>query len=75
VCPFDIQPDGSLTNERQFAWMKRYFGLKYFQGFTLLRVTQFVLLTYSAALAIALAAHRCQRPDFYRRRSMVLAYF
>jgi len=31
--------------ERHFAWMKRYFGLKYFQCFTLLRVTQFVLLT------------------------------
>jgi hypothetical protein len=56
------------------AWMKRYFGLKYFQGFTLLRVTQFVLLTYSAALAVALAAHRYQRPDFYRRRSMILAH-
>lgn len=60
--------------ERHFAWMKRYFGLKYFQGFTLLRVTQFVLLTYSAALAVALAAQRYQRPDLYRRRSMVLAH-
>jgi hypothetical protein len=60
--------------ERHFAWMKRYFGLKYFQGFTLLRVTQFVLLTYIAALAVALAAHRYQRPDLYRRRSMVLAH-
>jgi hypothetical protein len=35
--------------ERHFAWMKRYFGLKYFQCFTLLRVTQFVLLTYCTA--------------------------
>lgn len=60
--------------ERHFAWMKRYFGLKYFQGFTHLRVTQFVLLTYIAALAVALAAHRYQRPDLYRRRSMVLAH-
>lgn len=60
--------------ERHFAWMKRYFGLKYFQGFTWLRVTQFVLLTYSAALAVALAAQRYQRPDLYRRRSMVLAH-
>ncbi len=24
--------------ERHFAWMKRYFGLKYFQCFTLVRV-------------------------------------
>ena len=60
--------------ERHFAWMKRYFGLKYFQGFTLLRVTQFVFLTYIAALAVALAAQRYQRPDLYRRRSMVLAH-
>lgn len=60
--------------ERHFAWMKRYFGLKYFQGFTLRRVTQFVFLTYIAALAVALAAHRYQRPDLYRRRSLVLAH-
>jgi Transposase DDE domain. len=60
--------------ERHFAWMKRYFGLKDFQGCTLLRTTQFVLLTYIAAVAIALAAHRYQRPDLYRRRSMVLAH-
>lgn len=60
--------------ERHFAWMKRYFGLKYFQGLTLPRVTQFVLLTYIAALAVALAAQRYQRPDLYRSRSMVLAH-
>ncbi|HXF84686.1 MAG TPA: transposase [Anaerolineales bacterium] len=59
--------------ERHFAWMKRYVGLNDFQGYTLLRVTQFVLLTYSAALAVALAAHRYQRPDLYHRHSMVLA--
>jgi hypothetical protein len=59
--------------ERHFAWMKRYFGLKDFQGRRLLRTTQFVLLTYIAAVAVALAAHRYQRPDLYRRRSMVLA--
>lgn len=59
--------------ERHFAWMKRYFGLKYFQCFTWMRVTQFVLLTYSAALAVALAAQRYQRPELIRSRSMVLA--
>ena len=59
--------------ERHFAWMKRYFGLKYFQCFTLLRVTQFVLLTYSAALAVAIAAERYQRPEFHRSRASVLA--
>jgi hypothetical protein len=60
--------------ERHFAWMKRYFGLKYFQCFTLLRVMQFVQLSYIATLAVALAAERYQRPDLYRRRSMVLAH-
>jgi hypothetical protein len=59
--------------ERHFAWMKRYFGLKYFQCFTLMRVTQFVTLTYIAALAVALAAERYQRPELHRSRSMVLA--
>lgn len=59
--------------ERHFAWMKRYFGLKYFQCFTLTRVTQFVFLTYIAALAVALAAERYQRPELHRSRSMVLA--
>ena len=36
-------------------------------------VSGFVLLTYIAAVAVALVAHRYQRPDLYRRRSMVLA--
>jgi hypothetical protein len=59
--------------ERHFAWMKRYFGLKYFQCYSWLRVTQFVLLTYCAALAVALAAQRYDRPELIRRRAMVLA--
>lgn len=59
--------------ERHFAWMKRYFGLKYFQCYSLPRVTQFVLLTYCAALAVALAAQRYDRPELIRRRAMVLA--
>ena len=59
--------------ERHFAWMKRYFGLKYFQCYSWMRVTQCVLLTYSAALAVALAAQRYQRPELIRRRAMVLA--
>jgi len=59
--------------ERHFAWMKRYFGLKYFQCFTYLRVSQFVLLTYLAALAVAVAACRYERPELVRRRAMVLA--
>jgi hypothetical protein len=58
--------------ERHFAWLKRYFGLKYFQCFTGVRVAQFVLLTYCAALTVALAAARYQRLDLVRCRSMVL---
>ena len=38
------------------------------------RVTQFVQLTYIAALAVALAAARYQRLELLRRRSMVLAH-
>jgi len=60
--------------ERHFGWMKRYFGLKYFQCFTLMRVMQFVQLTYIAALAVALAAQRYERPDLCRRRALVLAH-
>jgi hypothetical protein len=58
--------------ERHFAWAKRYFGLKYFQCYTLQRVAQFVLLTYCAMLIVALAAARYQRLDLVGRRSMVL---
>jgi len=60
--------------ERYCGWMKRYFGLKYFQCFTLLRVMQFVQLTYIAALAVALAAQRYEHPDLCRCRALVLAH-
>jgi len=60
--------------ERHFAWAKRYFGLKDFQCFTLLRVMQFALLVYIAILAVALAATRYQRPELRRSRSMVIAH-
>jgi hypothetical protein len=60
--------------ERHFAWIKCYFGLKYFQCFTFGQVLQFVLLTCIAALAVAMAAQRYECPDFLRSRSMVLAH-
>jgi hypothetical protein len=60
--------------ERHFAWIKRYFGMKYLLCFTFQRVRQFVLRTYIAALAFALAAQRCDRPELVRNRSMVLAH-
>jgi DDE family transposase len=59
--------------ERHFAWVKRYFGLKWFQCGTYTRVYQFVLLTYCCVVAVALAAHRYQRPDLIHQRSAVLA--
>ena len=58
--------------ERHCAWMKRSFGLKYYQRFTWLRVTRFVLLSCSAALAVARAAERYRRPEFHRSRASVL---
>ena len=60
--------------KHHFAWLKRYFGLKYFQCHTHLRVTQYVLLTYIATATVALAAYRYGRPDLIRRRAMVLVH-
>jgi hypothetical protein len=59
--------------ERHFAWAKRYFGLKYFQCWTFLRVSQYVLLTYCVILGVALAAQRYGRPELRHRRAEVLA--
>jgi hypothetical protein len=61
--------------ERHFAWAKRHFGLKEFQCYSLLRVTEFTLLVYVAILAVALAAVRYKRPELRRSRSMVIAHF
>lgn len=60
--------------ERHFAWLKRYFGLKYFQCYTFVRVSQFVLLIYIVVGAVALAATRYDRPDLVRSRCSVLAH-
>ena len=59
--------------ERHFAFAKRYFGLKYFQCWTYLRVSQYVLLTYCVILGVALAAERYGRPDLRHSRAKVLA--
>jgi len=58
--------------ERHFAWAKRYFGLKRFQCWTFLRVSQYVLLTYCVILGVALAAQRYGRPELHHRRAEVL---
>jgi hypothetical protein len=60
--------------ERHFAWMKRYFGLKYFRVQGYLAVTQFVFRVYIAALAVAFIAMRHQRPDLATSRLKVLAF-
>jgi hypothetical protein len=59
--------------ERHFAWAKRYFGLKYFQCWTFLRVSQYILLTYGVILGVALAAQRYGRPELRHCRAEVLA--
>ena len=60
--------------ECHFAWMKRYFGLKYFRVQGYFAVTQFVFRVYIAALIVAFIAARCQRPDLATSRLKVLAF-
>jgi hypothetical protein len=60
--------------ERHFAWVKRYFGLKYFHVQGHLAVTQFVFRVYIAVLIVAFIATRCQRPDLATSRLKVLAF-
>ncbi len=60
--------------ERHFAWIKRYFGLRYFRVQGYLAVTQFVFRVYIAVLIVAFIAARCQRPDLATSRLKVLAY-
>lgn len=60
--------------ERHFAWLKRYFGLKYFRVQGYLAVTQFVFRVYLAALVVAFIAARYQRPELATSRLKVLAF-
>jgi hypothetical protein len=60
--------------ERHFAWLKRYFGLKYFRVQGYLAVVQFVFRVYSAALIVAFIAARYQRPELATSRLKVLAF-
>jgi len=60
--------------ERHFAWLKRYFGLKYFRVQGYLAVTQFVFRVYIAALMVAFVAARYQRPELATSRLKVLAF-
>ncbi len=60
--------------ERCFAFLKRYYGLKYFQVEGLVAVWRYALLVHSAMLAVALIAYRLDRPDLMTCRAQVLAY-
>lgn len=60
--------------ERHFAWMKRYFGLKYFRVQGYFAVCQFVFRVYIAALIVAFIAARHQRPELACSRLKVLAF-
>jgi len=60
--------------ERHFAWLKRYFGLKYFRVQGYLAVIQFVFRVYIAALIVAFIAARYQRPELATSRLKVLAF-
>ena len=62
------------TVERCFAFLKRYYGLKYFQVEGLVAVWRYALLVHSAILAVALIAYRLDRPDLMTCRAQVLAY-
>lgn len=60
--------------ERCFAWLKRYFGLKYFQVQGLPAVWRYALLVHAAMLAVALSAYHSGRPDLMTSRAQVLAF-
>jgi len=61
------------TIERHFAWAKRYFGLEAARWRGLVAAYQHTALVYSTMLAVALIAHRYQRPELAGSRLRVLA--
>jgi len=60
--------------ERCFAFLKRYYGLKYFQVKGWEAVWRYALLVHAAMLAVAFIAYRMNRPDLMTCRSAVLAF-
>lgn len=59
--------------ERHFAWAKRYFGLESARWSGLVAAYQQTAFVYATMLAVALIAHRYQRPDLAGSRYRVLA--
>jgi hypothetical protein len=61
--------------ERFFAFAKRYYRLKYFQVFGMVKVTQHVFAVYIAMLLVAQVAHLYQRDEWALSPSRVLAHY
>lgn len=59
--------------ERHFAWAKRYFGLETARWSGLVAAYQHTALVYATMLAVALIAHRYDRPELAGSRFRVLA--
>lgn len=68
---FHLRPRAAI--ERHFAWAKRYFGLESAHWAGLIAAYQHTALVYSTMLAVALIAHRYQRPELAGSRTKVLA--
>jgi len=58
---FHLRPRSII--ERHFAWAKRYFGLQSAHWLGLIAAYQHTALVYCTMLAVALIAHRYQRPE------------
>jgi hypothetical protein len=59
--------------ERHFAWAKRYFGLESARWSGFVAAYQHTALVYATMLAVALIAHRYDRPELAGSRFRVLA--
>lgn len=68
---FHLRPRAII--ERHFAWAKRYFGLQSAHWLGLVAAYQHTALVYATMLAVALIAHRYQRPELAGSRTRVLA--
>jgi hypothetical protein len=68
---FHLRPRATI--ERHFAWAKRYFGLESARWSGLTAAYQHTALVYATMLAVALIAHRYQRPELAGSPTRVLA--
>jgi len=68
---FHMRPRSNI--ERHFAGAKRYFGLESAHWLGLIAAYQHVALVYCSMLAVAIIAHRYQRPELAGSKSRVLA--